>query len=315
MSQANPPVFLLMGPTAVGKTDLALRLVEALPILEIISVDSALIYRGMDIGAGKPSQAILQKIPHHLIDHLDPSESYSAALFLADVAKALAIIKAKGKIPLLVGGTMLYFKALKSGLADIPAADEAIRKQLWAEKEAFGLGHLAKRLALFDPASAKRIHPNDPQRILRALEIFALTGKPWSAHLQHAQNPIIENPMIEIVLAPGNREILHQRIAQRFHAMLALGFVEEVATLKRRVDLNPHLPSMRAVGYRQIWGYLAGEYGEREMQEKAIAATRQLAKRQLTWLNNSFAAQHRFDSEMSSAFHKIRELMQRSLGS
>lgn len=278
-----PPAIFLMGPTASGKTDLAVELVRRLPC-SIISVDSALVYREMDIGTAKPGPELLAEAPHRLIDILDPAESYSAARFRSDALREMEAIRASGRIPLLVGGTMLYFRALAAGLSDLPAADPAVRARLEAELAAGGLAALHARLARVDPESARRIHPNDPQRIQRALEVWELTGRPlsalWAEHA--ATKPGME--AVLIALAPARRAVLHERIERRFHAMLAAGFVDEVERLRRRGDLHPGLPSMRSVGYRQVWSYLEGQIGHGEMVERGIAATRQLAKRQITWL-------------------------------
>ena len=272
-----------MGPTASGKTDLAVELVRRLPC-SIISVDSALVYREMDIGTAKPGPELLAEAPHRLIDILDPAESYSASRFRSDALREMEAIRASGRIPLLVGGTMLYFRALAAGLSDLPAADPAVRARLEAELADGGLAALHARLARVDPESGRRIHPNDPQRIQRALEVWELTGRPlsalWAEHA--ATKPGME--AVLIALAPARRAVLHERIERRFHAMLAAGFVDEVERLRRRGDLHPGLPSMRSVGYRQVWSYLEGQIGHGEMVERGIAATRQLAKRQITWL-------------------------------
>lgn len=272
-----------MGPTASGKTDLAVELARRLPC-SIISVDSALVYREMDIGTAKPGPELLAEAPHRLIDILDPAESYSAARFRSDALREMEAIRAGGGIPLLVGGTMLYFRALAAGLSDLPAADPAVRARLEAELAAEGLAALHARLARVDPEAARRIHPNDPQRIQRALEVWELTGRPlsalWAEHAT-AQSGVEAVPL---ALAPARRAVLHERIEQRFHAMLAAGFEAEVERLRRRGDLHPGLPSMRSVGYRQVWSYLEGRIGHGEMVERGIAATRQLAKRQITWL-------------------------------
>lgn len=274
-----------MGPTASGKTDLAVELVRRLPC-SIISVDSALVYREMDIGTAKPGPELLAEAPHRLIDILDPAESYSAARFRSDALREIEAIRAGGGIPLLVGGTMLYFHALATGLSDLPAADPVVRARLEAELAADGLAALHARLARVDPESARRIHPNDPQRIQRALEVWELTGRPlsalWAEHA--ATKPGMEAAAVSIALAPARRPVLHERIERRFHAMLAAGFEAEVERLRRRGDLHPGLPSMRSVGYRQVWSYLEGRIDHGEMVERGVAATRQLAKRQITWL-------------------------------
>ena len=273
-----------MGPTASGKTALAVSLVERFP-LEIISVDSALVYRGMDIGTAKPDAATLARAPHHLLDIRDPSEAYSAAAFCDDARRLMADIVARGRVPLLVGGTMLYFRALLQGLDDLPRADAALRKKLEAEAAARGWPALHAELAAVDPATAARLAPNDSQRIGRALEIFRLTGKPMSALLDRAQSELPYR-VLQLALIPSDRAVLHQRIAARFDAMLADGLVDEVETLRRSYALTPDLPSMRAVGYRQAWACLDGKIDSKELREQGIAATRQLAKRQLTWLRS-----------------------------
>ena len=279
-----PPAIFLMGPTASGKTALAVSLVERFP-LEIISVDSALVYRGMDICTAKPDAATLARAPHHLLDIRDPSEAYSAAAFCDDARRLMADIVARGRVPLLVGGTMLYFRALLQGLDDLPRADAALRKKLEAEAAARGWPALHAELAAVDPATAARLAPNDSQRIGRALEIFWLTGKPMSALLDRAQSELPYR-VLQLALIPSDRAVLHQRIAARFDAMLADGLVDEVETLRRSYALTPDLPSMRAVGYRQAWACLDGKIDSKELREQGIAATRQLAKRQLTWLRS-----------------------------
>ncbi len=275
-------VVCLMGPTACGKTDLAVELVQRLPF-EIISVDSALIYKDMDIGTAKPSIEILQQAPHRLIDFLDPTEAYSAARFVTDVQREIADIAAHGRIPLLVGGTMLYFRSLLEGIASMPPADPALRDAMLAQANLEGWQALHDELARADPAAAARIHPNDPQRILRALEVYRLTGTPISVWQAQTQTPLT-NHILRLGLMPGDREILRQRIARRFELMLKSGLIDEVVHLRQRGDLTPDMPALRAVGYRQVWEYLEGQYSYEIMVEKAITATRQLAKRQMTWL-------------------------------
>lgn len=292
---ALPPAIFLMGPTAAGKTDLAIELTKVLPC-ELISVDSALVYRGMDIGTAKPSKALLDTYPHRLIDILDPSQSYSAADFRTDALQAMAEITARGKIPLLVGGTMLYFKALLEGLADMPAADAEIRAQIEAQAASQGWQALHDELASIDPVSAARIHPNDPQRLVRALEVFRASGMSMTAHreqqsAQSAQASAsgrhqLPYTVANLAIAPTDRKVLHDRIAVRFRQMLDEGFVEEVVALRSRGDLHSNLPSIRAVGYRQVWDHLDGRLTREEMQERGIIATRQLAKRQFTWLRS-----------------------------
>jgi tRNA dimethylallyltransferase len=288
-----PPAIFLMGPTAAGKTDLALELARVLPC-DLISVDSALVYRGMDIGTAKPDKAVLAEFPHALIDIRDPAESYSAAEFRADALAAMAESAARGRIPLLVGGTMLYYKALLEGLADMPSADPAVRAELEARAAVEGWEALHRELAAVDPESAARIHPNDPQRLTRALEVYRVSGLSMSEHRlrQAAGNPDAGAPgagqlpytVAQLAIAPAQRQVLHARIARRFQAMLEQGFVEEVEALRRRSDLHAGLPSIRAVGYRQVWEYLDGGLSRAEMVERGVIATRQLAKRQFTWL-------------------------------
>lgn len=283
MCRSPPPAILLMGPTAAGKTELALALVERLPC-EIISVDSALVYRGLDIGTAKPNPDILARAPHRLIDIRDPAEPYSAAQFRADALAAMAQITAAGRVPLLVGGTGLYFRALTQGLAPLPSADTPLRQDLNRQLQHLGSAPLHRWLAVLDPPSAARIHANDPQRILRALEVYLLTGQPLSWHWAQAATTALPYRVIKLALAPRERALLHARIARRFHSMLEAGFQGEVERLRARGDLHPELPALRAVGYRQMWRYLAGASDYSAMVEQAITATRQLAKRQLTWL-------------------------------
>jgi tRNA dimethylallyltransferase len=292
---ALPPAIFLMGPTASGKTDLAMELCKVLPC-ELISVDSALVYRGMDIGTAKPSKEQLAEFPHRLVDILDPAQSYSAADFRSDALAAMAEITARGKIPLLVGGTMLYFKALLDGLADMPAADAGIRAELEAQAAAHGWQALHDQLALVDPVSAARIHPNDPQRLIRALEVYRVSGLSMTAHReqQTAQTtdaaasgrPQLPYTVANLAIAPADRKVLHERIATRFSNMLDQGFLDEVLALRSRGDLHSGLPSIRAVGYRQVWDHLDDKLTYAEMQERGIIATRQLAKRQFTWLRS-----------------------------
>jgi len=272
-----------MGPTASGKTTLAVELLERFP-LEIISVDSALVYRGMNIGTAKPDAGLLTRAPHRLIDIRDPAEAYSAAEFREDALAEMADITAAGRIPLLVGGTFLYFRALEAGLSDMPAADPAVRARLETEAQQLGWEALHARLAAVDPESAARIQATDPQRIQRALEVYELSGQPMSA--LHAQQPGSDLPyrVLKLALIPGDRPLLHERIAARFQQMLADGLLGEVKILFDRRELSAELPAMRAVGYRQVWRYLSGQLEYEAMIEQAIIATRQYAKRQLTWL-------------------------------
>ncbi len=283
MPDEHPPVVFLQGPTGAGKTDLAVALVERLP-LAIISVDSAMVYRGLDIGTAKPDAATRARAPHRLIDILDPSEPYSAARFRQDALAEIAAIHATGRIPLLVGGTGLYFRALERGLSRLPAADPLVRARLDREREQYGTSGLHERLVRLDPEAAARIHPNDPQRILRALEVFELTGQPLSKLQSAGGNETLPFRVVKLAIAPRDRGPLQQRIEHRFHAMLTLGLVDEVAGLRARGDLGLSLPALRAVGYRQVWQYLDGLLDYDIMVKRGIIATRQFAKRQLTWL-------------------------------
>lgn len=278
----KPLALFLMGPTASGKTDLAIALRQQLPV-EVISVDSALIYRGMDIGTAKPSQAELELAPHRLIDILDPAESYSVMNFREDALREMAEITAQGKIPLLVGGTMLYYKSLLDGLSPLPSADPSVRAQIEAKAEQIGWSGLHQILSQIDPIAAERINPNDSQRINRALEVFYISGKTMT-ELTASQGEGIPYDIIQFAIAPQDRAVLHQRIEQRFHKMIDLGFEQEVRKLYERGDLSVDLPSIRCVGYRQMWEYLAGQISLDEAIFKGICATRQLAKRQITWL-------------------------------
>jgi tRNA dimethylallyltransferase len=275
-------IIAIMGPTASGKTAAALAIAREVPA-EIISVDSALVYRDMNIGTAKPNAEELAAAPHHLIDIIDPSESYSVAQFLSDSARLVKEIRARGKLPILVGGTMMYYKALMNGIDDLPPADTAIRAQLNADMAAIGAAGLHARLAELDPVTAARLKPNDSQRIQRALEIYMVTGQAMSSLI--AQQTRAEAPfeLLSISLEPSDRSFLHERIAKRFDIMLEQGFIEEVRQLKLRPELNADLPSIRCVGYRQAWDYLDGSIDHKEMRERGIIATRQLAKRQLTW--------------------------------
>ncbi|WP_445771677.1 tRNA (adenosine(37)-N6)-dimethylallyltransferase MiaA [Rheinheimera sp.] len=281
---SRPDVIFLLGPTASGKTALATALYQRLNA-ELISVDSALIYRGMNIGTAKPTAAELKLAPHHLLDIRDPAQSYSAADFRADALRLIAQIQHRGNIPVLVGGTMLYFKALLEGISPLPEADVAVRQQLEQEAAVKGWAQMHQQLAQVDPVSAARIHPNDPQRISRALEVHRITGQSLTALTANKGEPFAY-PVHQFAIAPDDRAVLHQRIAERFMLMLQQGFEQEVSQLKQRADLHLDLPSMRCVGYRQMWQYLDGECSHEQMVERGIAATRQLAKRQLTWLRS-----------------------------
>ena len=280
--------ILLMGPTAAGKTAIALELAERFAV-EIVSVDSALVYRGLDIGTAKPDAALLARAPHHLIDLVEPTVAYSAGEFLTDATRVLGEIRARGRVPLLTGGTMLYFRALQSGLANLPARDPAIRAELDARAARHGWPALHAQLALVDPVAAARIQPNDGQRIQRALEVHAITGRPLTElHAQDLRGA--SQAGLKLVVAPADRALLHERIERRFAQMLEAGFVEEVRRLAARGDLTPQMSSMRSVGYRQLWCHVAGECGLDAATLQAVQATRQLAKRQLTWLRAEPAA-------------------------
>ncbi|MDR6201529.1 tRNA (adenosine(37)-N6)-dimethylallyltransferase MiaA [Paraburkholderia graminis] len=282
------PIPCLLGPTASGKTAAALALAAQRPI-EIISVDSALVYREMDIGTAKPTAEERAVAPHHLIDIVDPANAYSAAEFRADALRLTAEIHARGRLPLLVGGTMLYYKALTQGLNDLPAADANVRAQLDADAARDGWPALHARLAAVDPATAARLAPNDSQRIQRALEVFMLTGEAMSTLLAapaRTDDAAADWRFVPIALEPSDRSVLHARIERRFDAMLENGFVDEVVKLRERGDLSPEMPSMRCVGYRQVWEYLDGAVDYPTMRDKGVFATRQLCKRQLTWLRS-----------------------------
>ena len=282
---SDKPIVFLMGPTASGKTALAIELFQQGQV-EIISVDSAMVYQQMNIGSAKPSDRELVLAPHHLIDFIDPKNSYSAANFCQDATALINKIHACEKIPLLVGGTMLYFKALRDGLADLPETDVKIRAEIKQQLSEKGVEFLYHELAKVDKKTADRLHINDSQRITRALEVFQMTEKTLSQWHQEQKRLALPNPLLSIALAPTDRSILHKRIALRFEKMLEKGLIEEVTRLYHRGDLNLDCPSMRSVGYRQIWQYLQGELSLPEAKEKAIIATRQLAKRQYTWLRS-----------------------------
>jgi tRNA dimethylallyltransferase len=290
VSDERPAAVLLMGPTASGKTGLAVELAKRFAF-EIVNVDSAQIYRHMDIGTAKPDRKTLARAPHHLINLVDPTERYSAARFCEDANELLPEIYARGNIPLLAGGTMLYFKTLVEGLSELPAADPDTRLVIDTMAQESGWPVLHAELERIDPETAGRLKPQDAQRIQRALEVFYLTGQPMSALIARGRAKGSAYRFVPLALQPGDRAVLHERIAQRFEIMLELGLIGEVRRLREQFDLNPSLPSMRAVGYRQTWQYLDGEFGLSQLREKGIAATRQLAKRQLTWLRSWQGAQ------------------------
>lgn len=306
------PVLGLTGPTGSGKSDWAIRLAEAAPV-EIVSVDSAQVYRGLDIGTAKPSRAVRERLPHHLIDICDATESYSAGRFVADALGSIAAIRARGRVPLLVGGTMLYLRSLLTGLAPLPHAAPSLRREIDARAARSGWPALHAELARLDPASAARIEPRDSQRIQRALEVCYCTGKPLSQLQGETASPLAGMRVETWALVPRDRGMLHRRLARRFHDMMAAGFLEEVQGLHRRGDLTAGHPSMRSVGYRQLWAHLEGECGLAEAIERAITATRQLAKRQLTWLRSEDTPR-RLDPECDElswnrdVIHKLREL-------
>ncbi|WP_141441289.1 tRNA (adenosine(37)-N6)-dimethylallyltransferase MiaA [Vreelandella titanicae] len=310
MADTRPWAIFLMGPTAAGKTDAAMALHERLGH-ELISVDSAMVYRGMDIGSAKPSASELARAPHHLIDIRDPAEPYSAADFRVDALSLMRQISAAGKVPLLVGGTMLYYKRLVEGVANLPSADPAIRQRLEAQWQNQGLLSLHQRLAEVDALSAQRIHPNDPQRVMRALEVYYASGRPMSELWAEQQPETFPWRVLSIALAPSDRSLLHQRIAQRFEVMLGEGLINEVAALKKRNDLHLGLPAMKSVGYRQVWEYLEGEYDYASLVERGVIATRQLAKRQLTWLR-SWPELNWVDSQRSDALDQVLKLVRDS---
>ena len=301
------PVIFLMGPTATGKTDIAAELFKRLPI-ELISVDSALVYRGMDIGTAKPSREFLNNVPHRLIDICEPDETYSAARFRDDALLAIDEIHSKNRISLLVGGTGLYFRALESGISDLPDADAEVRQRLESEAKEIGWQAMHDRLAEIDPVSADRIHPNDPQRIQRALEIYEISGRSMTEHYDDGDASPFPFELIKIILNPGDRSKLHDRIERRFMKMLDEGLVEEVRAFHTNGRFSCSLPAMRMVGYRQVWNYLDGETDYEKMVEKGIAATRQLAKRQMTWLRKEENGIW-LDSDESGLVDKIQGIL------
>lgn len=305
-------IYCLIGPTACGKSSLAMSLAQSghLGKVEIVSLDSAQIYRGMDIGTAKPSAKEQSQVAHHLIDCRDPQESYSVAQFLRDARAAIAEIRARGHTPLLVGGTMLYFKALREGIDDLPEVPSEVRTALAQEAAALGWPALHRRLAAVDPPTAQRLAPQDAQRISRALEVWTHTGRPLSSFHRGAQDrtSLAQDEALSVIaLQPEDRRWIHTRIAERFTAMMAAGFLEEVAALKQREELHPDLPSLRTVGYRQAWAHLSGQTDEETFIEQAIAATRQLAKRQITWLR-SFENMLRLDASALSAEAMLRQV-------
>lgn len=304
-----PPAIFLTGPTAAGKTDLAVELVQR-KNCEIISVDSALIYRGMDIGSAKPEADVLSVAPHHLIDIREPNESYSVAEFCEDALALMADITARGNVPLLAGGTMMYYKALMDGLADLPESDPQVRAQLEADVADKGIEALHARLAEVDPESGARLHSTDTQRVLRAMEVYLITGEPLSVHWQRQQAYQLPYNVTSIGLWPPDRAVLHERIALRFNIMLEQGFEDEVRALRARGDLDLTMPSMRCVGYRQMWQYLDGEFDYDTMIHNGVVATRQLAKRQLTWLRKWPNLQY-FDSLDSNLAFTVLKLLDR----
>ena len=287
ITPSKPLAISLMGPTASGKTDLALKLVDQFSQLALISVDSSLVYRGMDVGTAKPDRATLEKYPHRLVDIRNADEPYSAADFRLDALNEMQNIWAEGKVPLLVGGTMMYFKVLEEGIADMPEADQAIRQAILDKADREGWSAVHDDLKKVDSLAAAKIHPNDSQRLQRALEVYQLTGRRLSdIQAESAWGSDKERPfsLASLALMTDNRALLHQRIEQRFELMLKAGFIDEVRELKKLFPAQSNLPAMRAVGYRQVWQYLDGEFDEREMLQRGLAATRQLAKRQITWL-------------------------------
>ena len=314
MPEKRPVVVFLMGPTAAGKTEAALALARALGG-EVVSVDSAQVYRGMDVGTAKPSPEVRAEVAHHLIDILEPEESYSAARFRREALEAVAAIAARGRLPVLAGGTMLYFRALEQGLAPLPEADAEVRAAIAAEAAERGWAALHAELARVDPEAAARIHPNDPQRIQRALEVWRLTGRPLSAWLAEARAAPPPFRAVRVVLAPADRAELHRRIAARLEAMFDAGFVEEVARLRARPGLTRAHPSMRAVGYRQVWDHLEGRWDAAEMRARALYATRQLAKRQLTWLRRRWGPGTAawIDAGRADAAARVRAFVERAL--
>ena len=304
MSRNRRPIAVLTGPTGTGKTDIALALAREFP-LEIVSVDSAQVYRGMDIGSAKPPAEIRAQVPHHLVDLADPATRYSAGQFVRDAARAIEEIEARGRVPLLVGGTMLYLRALIGGIAQLPEGSAEQRAEIDAQAEEAGWPAMHVRLAAVDPVAAARIHPNDAQRIQRALEVHAVGGRPIS-ELQQVTRPALDREFVVTALLPRDRARLHAALEQRFAQMMAMGLLDEVRALRDRGDLTEDLPSIRAVGYRQLWAHLAGSYSLDTAVARAVAATRQLAKRQMTWLR-SMTNIRTFDPYDAQSFVGVRE--------
>lgn len=296
----KPTAIFLMGPTASGKTELAVELVKSLPC-EIISVDSVMVYRGMDIGSAKPGAKIQAVAPHRLIDFMDPAQPYSAACFRQDALREMGDIVANGKIPLLVGGSMLYYRALQYGLSRLPSADPLVRARILEKAKSLGWKTLYEQLRTVDPTTAHRINPNDPQRLQRALEVYELTGVPLSAYFARTESQFVPYHFVKFALVPNDRSVLHRQIASRFDQMLERGLIDEVAALYKRGDLSRDLPAMRAVGYRQVLDYLEGRIDYTTMVSNAISATRQLAKRQFTWLRSEQDAHQLIPNQYSLA--------------
>lgn len=311
LNKNAPPVIFLMGPTASGKTGLAVELVQQLPC-DIISVDSALVYRGMDIGTAKPDQELLRKAPHRLIDIREPTEVYSAAEFRHDAIEQIESTLGQGRIPLLVGGTMLYFRVLASGLSALPKADAAVRAAIEQDAELIGWQGLHAQLAEIDPEAGQRIHCNDPQRIQRALEVYRLTGRPMTALYAEQGRQALSYNVLKMIIAPDERADLHARIERRFNCMLERGFVAEVECLFNQAGMHEALPSMRTVGYRQLWSYLVGDCSLEQAVAKGIIATRQLAKRQMTWLRSESAGKW-FDGADKNVLDKVLKSLKDAL--
>ena len=306
-----PQAILLMGPTASGKTAIAMALAQHFPV-ELISVDSAQVFRDMNIGTAKPDATTLREFPHHLIDLISPEEAYSAARFRHDALEAMADITARGKIPLLVGGTMLYFKALLEGLAELPKACPETRADIDAQANSLGWPAVHAELAKVDPVTAARLHPTDAQRVQRALEIYRLSGRPMSALLDEGQKQAPAYDYLSLGLLPSDRSVLHARIAERFDAMLAAGLENEVSALRQNYQLTPDLPSMRCVGYRQVWEAQDGTSPRSEMRDRGIYATRQLAKRQITWIGNTLKPEI-FDCLSPGLLQEVEQRLAESL--